>query len=88
MFVADVSRVQDRVTPILEVVKNAMRTEPDIAELGALRPGLSTDDAACTIRAVASPEVRQMLVTFTGWSVKRYRAWLEETLAARLRAPA
>jgi AcrR family transcriptional regulator len=110
LFVADVSRVQDRVTPIYEVVKNAVRTEPDVshllrrmqeyrysnirtvparlAELGALRPGLSPDDAARTIWAVASPEVRQMLVTFAGWSVKRYRAWLEQTLVAALLAPA
>src|SRR5512138_724863 len=67
LFVADVSRIQDSVTPVYEVVKNAVRTEPDVAEmltrmqkyrysnirtvparlaeLGALRPGLSTDDA-------------------------------------------
>ena len=51
-------------------------------------PGLSPDDAARTIWAVASPEVRQMLVTFAGWSVKRYRAWLEQTLVAALLAPA
>lgn len=59
-----------------------------LVELGALRPGLSVEDAARTIWALASPEVRQMLLTFAGWSAERYRAWLEETLAAVLLPPA
>lgn len=58
-----------------------------LAELGALRPGLSVEDAARTIWAIASPEVRQMLATFAGWSAERYRAWLEETLVAALLRP-
>jgi AcrR family transcriptional regulator len=58
-----------------------------LAELGALRPGLSEDDASRTIWALASPEVRQMLQTFAGWSADRYRAWLLETLAAVLFPP-
>lgn len=61
-----------------------------LAELGALRPGLSEDDASRTIWALASPEVRQMLETFAGWSTERYRAWLLETLTVVLvgtRAP-
>jgi AcrR family transcriptional regulator len=109
LFVADMSRVQDRVGPTYEVMKSAARTEPDIAELlarsqqvrfsnmaavpgrleelGALRPGLSVEDAARTIWALASPEVRQMLATFAGWSPERIRAWLEETLAAALLRP-
>ncbi|MCC6527628.1 MAG: TetR/AcrR family transcriptional regulator [Polyangiaceae bacterium] len=59
-----------------------------LAESGALRPGLSVEDAARTIWALASPEVRQMVLTFAGWSGERYRAWLEETLAAVLLPPA
>lgn len=108
LFVADVSRVQDRVSPTYEMMKNAARTEPDVTEvlrriqeyrysniatvparlakLRALRPGLSADDATRTIWALASPEVRQMLVAFAGWSAERYRAWLEDTLAAALLA--
>ena len=58
-----------------------------LAELGALRPGLSEDDASRTIWALASPDVRQMLQTFAGWSADRYRAWLLETLAAVLFPP-
>jgi TetR/AcrR family transcriptional regulator, regulator of autoinduction and epiphytic fitness len=65
-----------------------IRTIPArLAELGALRPGLSEDDASRTIWALASPEVRQMLQIFAGWSADRYRAWLLETLAAVLFPP-
>jgi AcrR family transcriptional regulator len=109
LFAADVTRVQERVGPIYQVMKSAARTEPEVAdllvrlqdyrytniatlpgrlaELGALRPGLAVDEAARTIWALASPEVRHMLVTFAGWSVDHYRRWLEETLAAALLGP-
>jgi len=105
-FVAHLAGVQARVIPTYDVMKNAARTEPDIAQLlidmqayrfsniatvpktlaalGALRSGLSIDDAARTIWTLASPEVRQMLLTFAGWSVERYRTWLEATLMAVL----
>jgi AcrR family transcriptional regulator len=108
LFVADLSEVQERVIPTYEVMRNAARTEPDVAallvrlqayrhsnlatiparlaELGALRPGLSVEEAARTIWAIASPEVRQMLLTFAGWSAAAYRTWLEATLAAVLLA--
>jgi AcrR family transcriptional regulator len=55
-----------------------------LLEMHALRAGLSLDAATRTIWVLASPEVRQLLVTFAGWSPERYRAWLEETLAAVL----
>lgn len=55
-----------------------------LAELGALRSGVSTEEASRTIWAIASPEVRQMLERFAGWSAERYRAWLVETLSAVL----
>jgi AcrR family transcriptional regulator len=110
LFVNHLSQVQERVTPMYEVMKSAARSESDIAELlgrtqagrfsnvkavparlseiGALRQGFSVDDASWTIWALASPEVRQMLETFAGWSPDRYRAWLFETLAAVLLQPA
>lgn len=59
-----------------------------LAELGALRPGLTSDEAARTIWAIASPEVRQLMIRFAGWSTERYATWLEKTLAASLLAPA
>lgn len=58
-----------------------------LAELGALRSHLSEDAAARTIWAIASPEVRQMLLTFAGWSKARYQRWLREILAASLLRP-
>ena len=109
LFVADLSEVQERVIPTYEVMKNAARTEPDVAallvrmqahrhsnlatiparlaELGALRRGLSIEEAARTIWALASPEVRHMLLTFAGWSAAAYRRWLEATLVALLLPP-
>ena len=50
-----------------------------LAELGALRSGLSADDATRIVWVLASPEVRQMLETFAVWSAAQYRAWLVET---------
>jgi AcrR family transcriptional regulator len=55
-----------------------------LGDLGALRPGLSVEDAARTIWVLASPEVRQMLGAHAAWPTERYRAWLEDTLAAAL----
>jgi len=52
-------------------------------QLGALRAGLSVDDASHTLWAIASPEVRQLLLG-AGWPIDRYRDWLEDTLAAAL----
>jgi hypothetical protein len=37
---------------------------------------------------LASPEARQMLETFAGWSPDRFRAWLLESLCAVLLRPA
>jgi AcrR family transcriptional regulator len=53
-------------------------------ELGALRPGLSVEDASHTLWAIASPEVRQVFLQQAGWTPDRYRDWLEQTLAAAL----
>jgi TetR/AcrR family transcriptional regulator of autoinduction and epiphytic fitness len=104
LFAEDIVRIQERVGPTYEVMKNAARTEADVAELfaraqqnrytnlkavtdhladlGALRDGLTREDAARTLWVLASPDVRHMLATHAGWSAERYRAWLEQTLAA------
>lgn len=55
-----------------------------LADLGALRHGLTIERAARTIWAIASPEVRQMLATYGGWSPERYEDWLGDVLAAAL----
>jgi AcrR family transcriptional regulator len=59
-----------------------------LAQLEALRNGLSVDDAARTLWAICSPEVRQMLLVTANWSRDAYAAWLEDTLAAALLKPA
>lgn len=59
-----------------------------LAKRGALRPGLSVEDASRTVWVLASPEARQMLETFAGWSPDRFRAWLLESLSALLLRPA
>ena len=110
LFVADMNGVQERVGSIYEIMKNAARTESDVAELlsraqqyrfsnietlavqlaqlGVLRDGLTIEDAARTIWALASPEVRHMLLVHAGWTVERYCMWLEDTLfSALLRRP-
>jgi AcrR family transcriptional regulator len=58
-----------------------------LSDLAALRPGLSVEDAARTVWALASPEIRQALLVFAGWSAERYTAWLSNTLAAALLSP-
>jgi AcrR family transcriptional regulator len=63
---------------------NIATIPPRLAELGGLRSGLTLEDASRTVWALASPEVRQMLQSFAGWSADRYRAWLLETLIAVL----
>ena len=106
LLVPDLGRVQERVVPIYEVMKNAARAEPDVAEmvarsqghryanlravvarldeLGGLRAGLTVDEAARTMWAIASPEVRQLMLTFAGWPVDQYLVWLERTLVSAL----
>jgi TetR/AcrR family transcriptional regulator of autoinduction and epiphytic fitness len=57
-----------------------------LAELGALRAGLAIDAAARTLWLLTSQEARQLLFAHAGWTVERYRAWLEDTLTAALLA--
>jgi AcrR family transcriptional regulator len=56
-----------------------------LGELGALRTPV--EDASRTLWAITSPEVRQMLLAQAGWSIDRYRDWLEDTLVAVLLKP-
>lgn len=56
--------------------------------ISALRDGLTVEDAARTLWAITSPEVRQMLAAQAGWSTDRYVAWLEDILPIVLLEPA
>jgi AcrR family transcriptional regulator len=50
----------------------------------ALRPGLSEQDAADIVHALASPEVYRLLVAGRGWPPDRYERWLSAALATQL----
>jgi AcrR family transcriptional regulator len=51
--------------------------------MGALRPGLSTADAAAILSALASYEVFQQLRA-SGWTLRRYERWLGDTVITLL----
>ena len=55
-----------------------------LAAEGRLRPGIAEEAAADVAWAIASPHQYEYLVVERGWSLKRYRAHLEETITARL----
>ncbi len=57
-----------------------------LAERGHLRQGVSRSDAADVLFAVSSPEMFELLVLRQRWSLERYGAFVEDTLAAALLA--
>jgi AcrR family transcriptional regulator len=95
-----------RVSPLLEVVRGAAPTDPDLAAAwraniaqrrtvqsvfvdalaakGALRPGLTADDAADVTLALLSPETYTLLTVERGWSRDRWRAWARDALLRQL----
>jgi TetR/AcrR family transcriptional regulator, regulator of autoinduction and epiphytic fitness len=54
---------------------------------GALRPGLSIDEAGDMLWATNSPAVYDLLVQQRGWAPERYRDWLAATNAQALLNP-
>jgi AcrR family transcriptional regulator len=57
-----------------------------LRETGALRPGMTVDEARDVLWTLNSHEVYRMLVQDRGWSQKRYRNWLARMLASALLA--
>jgi AcrR family transcriptional regulator len=55
-----------------------------IAARGPLREGLSINDAADTVGALASPDTFALLTQRRGWSPARYERWLATNLALTL----
>lgn len=51
---------------------------------GALKPGLTVEDAAQRYAAIASPELHHLLTVEVGWTDGRYRQWLTQLLEADL----
>jgi AcrR family transcriptional regulator len=55
-----------------------------LADRGALRPGLSVQEARDVLWTLNAHAVHDLLVTQRGWSAERYRDWLADTLARAL----
>lgn len=55
-----------------------------LAEAGALREGITIEEARDLLWTINSHAVHGMLVTERGWSPERYQNWLAETLACAL----
>lgn len=51
-----------------------------LEELGALRPGLSVDQARDLVWTIDSPEVWHLLVERRGWTVDDWEAWVARAL--------
>jgi AcrR family transcriptional regulator len=51
---------------------------------GSLRPGLTIDEAAQRACALASPELRNLLIVEMGWTPEQHRAWLGDLLEAEV----
>ena len=56
----------------------------DLESAGALRAGISRQEAADTVWAVNSTEVYQLMTETRGWSPEHYRQWLTRTLCRLL----
>ena len=56
----------------------------DLESVGALRAGLSRQEAADTVWAVNSTEVYQLMTETRGWSPQHYQQWLAQTLCRLL----
>lgn len=55
-----------------------------LADRGALKPGLSVEDATDVVWTLCSLAVYDLLVVDRGWKEDRYRTWLTDALAFEL----
>lgn len=69
-------------------LRNYTEAAREIAARGGLRPGLAGEAAGAVIWSVGHPSTYRFLVEQRGWSVTRYRRWVEETLRRALLVPA
>ncbi|HLL80881.1 MAG TPA: helix-turn-helix domain-containing protein [Ktedonobacteraceae bacterium] len=66
--------------------QNQARLIAALREQGALRPGLSQEEATDALWALTSYDLYRMLVVEQRWKPERYEAWLAELLIERLLA--
>jgi AcrR family transcriptional regulator len=69
-----------------ERLAGMMRFAQLLADRGALRPGLSVEEARDALWTLTSMAVHDLLVVQRGWSPERHRDWLAATLAGALLA--
>ena len=58
-----------------------------LAELGALKPGVTRQHARDVVWTLISPDVYRMLVLERGWSGRRYEQWLTCSLISAVLGP-
>jgi AcrR family transcriptional regulator len=58
-----------------------------LADRGALRDGLSIDDAAAIIHAIGHPDLYRFLVIDQNWTADHWATWVRSTLEAALLTP-
>jgi AcrR family transcriptional regulator len=76
---------EPELAPALEAGRNYHRDAEyanarRLAEMQALRPGISAEDAGALITTLALPEVIGHLALVEGWSYDKIETWLAETL--------
>lgn len=94
LFADDISQRLERAAPLLTAVTAASRSEPELAKLLERLHAdrirnlalFAAGDELETVWAVTSPELFELLRSRRGWSRKRYRDWLVDTLELVLRA--
>jgi AcrR family transcriptional regulator len=69
-------------------LKNLRTAVGWVAANGALRAGVSEDDAAATLWLITGPDSHRQLVDGLGWEVERWRAWVHSTIEAAILPPA
>src|SRR6266851_1220681 len=67
--------------------QNQARLIASLSEQGALRPGLSFEEATDVLWALTSYDVYRMLVVERGWKPARYETWLAQLLIQHLLQP-
>lgn len=65
-------------------LSNYTRAAGLLSDRGALRPGLTVDDAAAAIFAIGHPETYRALVLDGDWKNDRWTAWAQASLEATL----
>ena len=67
--------------------QNQARLIASLSEQGALRPGLSFEEATDVLWALTSYDLYRMLVVERGWKPARYETWLAQLLIQHLLQP-